>query len=59
MKNFIYVFNDEDKQKLINKGLLVLKEDKENHVSVFCYDGRLNFDDDCLSKYIIADILTF
>lgn len=58
MKKFIYVFSNEDKEKLSNYGYLLLKEDKENGIFVFVNEKNLEFAL-CNDAFVLSDTLTF
>lgn len=55
----IYVFNESDKQILIDNGFIMLKEDNENSVYMFAMNDMLIFDMGKLSEYMLSDTLTF
>lgn len=66
MKQFIYVFSTEDRDKLLGLGFSLLKEDEDNNIFVFVaenvYDKSdiaLKFDAVDLSEYMESDTLTF
>lgn len=58
MSQFICVFCEEAKQKLLDMQYTLLKQDDYNSVYVFVYDGRMNFEQANIS-YILTDTLTF
>lgn len=55
---FIYVFSENDCEKLLELGYKLLKLDDKNSIYVFANDADLHFalgEDD----YILSDVLTF
>ena len=58
MLNFIYVFNEKDKDKLLSRGFTILKSTPEKHIYIFANERRdeLVFDD---VDYVLSDMLTF
>ena len=58
MLNFIYVFSEKDKTKLLERGFSLLKSSAEKHIYIFANEQRteLVFDD---VDYILSDTLTF
>lgn len=58
MLNFIYVFNEKDKTKMLERGFSLLKGNPEKHIYIFANEQRteLVFDD---IDYILSDMLTF
>ena len=55
---FIYVFTDQDRDELLSRGYILLKEDKSNQIYIFSYDGKEeNFDS--LNLYCFSNVLTF
>ena len=59
MGNFVYVFSQEDKQRLINAGYLLLKEDVKNNVYTFKATDTMRYALDTLDEYTVSDTLTF
>lgn len=60
MDKFIYVFSDEDKAKLIELGLLLLRDDISNKVFIFKSEESLqpsSLDD--VEDYMTSDVLLF
>lgn len=58
MSNFIYVFNDSERDKLLALKYKIVKCDEENHVYVFLNKERLDFTNDDI-KYVLSNTLTF
>lgn len=58
MANFIYVFNEEARDKLLDMQFKMLKSDKNNHIYIFVNDGKGNFSIDDIS-YVLSNTLTF
>lgn len=58
MNQFICVFCEDAKKKLLDMQYVLLKQDDYNSVYVFVHDGRLNFEQANIS-YILTDTLTF
>lgn len=58
MNQFICVFCEDAKQKLLDMQYVLLKHDELNNMYVFANDGRLNFEHANIS-YILTDTLTF
>lgn len=58
MDAFIYVFSQEDKDKLINLGYQLLKSDESNNMFVFANENRAVFSLDNI-EYVESNILTF
>lgn len=56
---FIYVFDIEQKNELINQGFILLKEDIEENIYIFENDINkfLNFEDK--SKFMVTNSLCF
>ena len=62
MQKFIYVFNEKDKEKLMNSGFVLLKNDTRNSLFVLAVrmDDNFSFELlDGISEYSISDTLTF
>lgn len=55
---FIYVFDAESKQELLNQGFILLQENKESNVYVFAndIDKFLNFEDK--SKFMVSNSIS-
>lgn len=56
--NFIYVFDESAKSKLLGAGFVLLKEDVDNSIYVFHFDGNLTFANEDVS-YVLSDTLSF
>lgn len=58
---FIYVFDEADRDILIKAGYQLLKESENNngHIYVFATDNRLEFNQRGLSKYVLSNFLAF
>lgn len=66
MKKFVYVFNTDDRDKLLNAGMTMLKDDAKNMVFVFSTDDNFSIqglefklDKAGISEYMESDTLTF
>lgn len=66
MKKFVYVFNTDDRDKLLNTGMTMLKDDTKNMVFVFSTDDNFSIqglefklDKAGISEYMESDTLTF
>lgn len=66
MKKFVYVFNTDDRDKLLNAGMTMLKDDDKNMVFVFSTDDNFSIqglefklDKAGISEYMESDTLTF
>ena len=62
MKQFIYVFNHEDKDRLAEMGFALLKNDERNSIFVFALQLNNEFSFELLdgiSDYTLSDTLTF
>lgn len=66
MKKFVYVFNTDDRDKLLNAGMTILKDDAKNMVFVFSTDDNFSIqglefklDKAGISEYMESDTLTF
>jgi hypothetical protein len=66
MKKFVYVFNTDDRDKLLNAGMTMLKDDVKNMVFVFSTDDNFSIqglefklDKAGISEYMESDTLTF
>lgn len=65
MKKFIYVFNNEAKNKLLNLGYNLIKSDDNSHVYIFNSENKSRtFSADIIEgtidvSYILSDSLTF
>ena len=58
MPNFIYVFGEQEKDKLLAMKYEMIKCDKEKHIYVFLNKERLDFAFGDI-KYALSDTLTF
>lgn len=56
--NFIYVFDADAKNKLLEMQFMMLKSDDKNNVYIFVNDDKENFVVDDI-PYVISDTLTF
>lgn len=56
--NFIYVFDADAKNKLLEMQFMMLKSDAKNNVYIFVNDDNENFTVDDI-HYVISDTLTF
>lgn len=56
--NFIYVFDADAKNKLLEMQFVMLKSDDKNNVYIFVNDDNKNFVVDDI-PYVISDTLTF
>lgn len=57
---FVYVFSVEDKEKLLNRGYTLLKDDSANNVYIFKSDESITFSAlDGVEDYVTSDVLTF
>lgn len=54
MNNFIYVFNDDDKELLNKQGFKILKDDMPPYI--FKNDNKINFSD---IKFVFRDEMLF
>lgn len=61
MKKFIYVFDIEDKNALVNNGFELVKEDLEKSLFVFRNKKQANFNiaESISGNYILTNSLTF
>lgn len=61
MKKFIYVFDIEDKNALVNNGFELVKEDLEKALFVFRNKKQANFNiaESISGDYILTNSLTF
>ena len=55
---FIYVFDETAKSKMLNAGFVLLKEDADNSVYVFCAKEAQTFSSEDFS-YVLSDTLSF
>jgi len=55
---FIYVFDDDAKDKLLSAGFTMMRADSKNHTYVFAVDNRLSFSFEEIS-YVATDTLTY
>lgn len=58
MPVFIYVFSEQERDKLLAMKFEIIKCDRERHVYVFLNSERLDFTDTDI-KYVLSDTLTF
>ena len=56
--NFIYVFDEEARDKLLDMNYKLLKRDEKNHIYVFVNERREVFALDGIS-HILSDTITF
>lgn len=58
---FMYVFSSEAKDKLVNAGFVLLKEDTKNDVYAFKADDTMMFSADWMNdiSVVLSDTLTF
>lgn len=56
--NFIYVFDEEARDKLLDMNYKLLKRDEKNHIYVFVNENREVFALDGIS-HILSDTITF
>lgn len=59
MMKFIYVFSQDDKEKLITAGYNLLKADTQNDIYTFEANEKLNFALNSLVEFVESDKLTF
>ena len=59
MMKFIYVFSQDDKEKLITAGYNLLKADTQNDIYTFEANEKLNFVLNSLVEFVESDKLTF
>jgi hypothetical protein len=57
MGKFIYIFSEEDRDRMINLGYQLLCEQPSRGIYVFLFDQRLNFADGV--KAVFTDTLSF
>lgn len=57
MDRFIYVFSEADKNKMLECGFILLKEDPINHTYVFISNPNLLFSEEI--RAVRSNILTF
>ena len=55
---FIYVFDEAAKSRLLEAGFVLLKEDTDNSVYIFHFDGSISFAYDDIG-YVMSDTLSF
>lgn len=55
---FIYVFDNEAKEKMISLGYKLLKESEDGSEFIFCADDNFNYNLHDI-EYTVSDILTF
>jgi hypothetical protein len=58
MSKFIYVFNENDKNKMLELNYEMVKGDKDKHIYVFLNAEQLNFAIGEI-KFALSDVLTF
>lgn len=56
--SFIYVFDEDARDKLLDMNYKLLKRDEKNHIYVFVNEGREAFALDGIS-HILSDTITF
>ena len=56
--NFIYVFRASDRDKLLQAGFRLLKDDPDNHVYIFVNQSEFTFASSEM-PYVTTDTLTF
>jgi len=56
---FVYVFGNDDKEKLIAAGYQLLKADTQNDIYTFKADDKLNFALNDVVEFVESDKLTF
>lgn len=56
--NFIYVFDEDARDKLLDMNYKLLKRDEKNHIYVFVNEDREVFALDGIS-HILSDTITF
>lgn len=56
--NFIYVFDEDARDKLLDMNYKLLKRDEKNHIYVFVNEDREVFTLDGIS-HILSDTITF
>lgn len=56
---FVYVFSEDDKQKLIDAGFQLLKADTKNEIYTFKANDNLNFALNDVTEFVESDKLTF
>lgn len=56
---FLYVFNEQDRDKLIQSGFVLMKSDEANSVYIFKTKDEVTFSDSGVDKYYLTDVLTF
>ena len=59
MKEFIYVFNKENRDKMLDLGFVLLKNDEKNSVFVFKSNEKLAFELFTIKDFVESNILTF
>ena len=55
---FIYVFDETAKSKLLEAGFVLLKEDLDNSIYVFRFNGDLTFASEDVT-YVLSDTISF
>lgn len=58
MDNFIYVFTESDRDRLLSLGFTILKADESTDIYVFVNNGQQKFTVDDM-KFALSDTLTF
>lgn len=58
MGNFIYVFDEDSRDRLMSKGYELLSQNDGTHTFVFLNTVNLNFEDENI-QYVLSDTLTF
>lgn len=61
---FVYVMTEDDKDKMLEMGYSLMKEDKRNHIWVFENKDMMTFDrEDEIANagiaFVLSDMLTF
>lgn len=59
--SFIYVFSDDDRDKMLDRGYELLKADEKEHIYIFSLDGAecVGFDDDQGIVFALSNTLSF
>ena len=57
-KKFIYVFSEEDRDRLLRAGLQLIREDQKNRVYQFLIDGSATFSLEN-TQYMLTNRLDF
>lgn len=59
MKEFIYVFSKENRDKMLDLGFVLLKNDEKNSVFVFKSNEKLAFELFTIKDFVESNTLTF